>query len=1032
MHDEALLVQWQASGDADAFRTLTQRYGRMVYAAALRVLRNPTDAEDVAQDCFEKLAGARRAPERYLGPWLHRMAVNRALDRLRVEAARKRREVHFAEAKPFQEAHEWSDIYPLVDEAIDTLPDKLRRVLVAHYLEGLTHEAIAERESVTRSAVTQRIQRGLEQVRAQLRRKGVIAPAAGIFAGMLGENMAQAAAIPIGLAENLGRISLAGPLIEGTGVLASIASFKYLAMGLSVLVIAVGAVVVYSNVQTPPPVNSYSEPAAREAPSASAGVAEPLSSANTSTAVPSGVGTVGRLAAVATPEDTVIRGRVLDEDTGHGIEGVTVKLLSQDARVDTATDPEGAYRFESIAPGTYHVACGRINGYYVPLERRAETRSEYMREVAPGAGQTLEVAGFRFGRGEAFTGKVIDEEGRPVAGALVTGRTEVNAFRITNTVPSADDGTFTVTGFPSTNGLYAWAEKDQLVSSTSGPYSIPENSPNEVSITLYPEAVVRGVVVDEFGNPLPGMKVVPQFSMGEAYREREAVSDRKGCFELTGMFADSMWMRVCRDVEIINDPIPTLVLAPGEIVENLELVCKIGALEIAGVVVDMRGNPIPRARIECRGNGLDLQPWADGEGRFTVGELQAGFYTLTAEHEAHLSVTQKDITAGSTAVRIVMGDPITVTGRVIDAATGRLVIDHKIMWANSPEYIRLSELFRPSETDDGTFRLRISRLGSVRIAARAKGYLLGYADVQAEEGMAPIQNLEIALKAQADLAGYVRDATGKAVPGALIFSGVPERPMDDDFASCRSARNGSFVLPAHELGHECITVTHPEFPRVLIQLTSAHFAGEPIDVRFPDGATLECTVLQDGVPVKAFVSAVPAAYDGRNPSFTNAQTAEDGTCTLRGLPAGECRVNASLPSEAQMVTGGSIETRLTVEAGAVVPIEFQFRSGSSTLSGVFQGIARSLRVTLEIPAEQGEQRYHIFRNSGVKTGDPFGIPNLPSGPAILTLSWSGEDGGHHIEQEVVLTEGASTEVNLDLDALAASSQDAPSEQSSEG
>jgi len=69
--DRILLHRWRASRDAEAFRALAERYAGLVFAAAHRVLRDPSEAEDVAQECFLTLAQARKPPERNLGARLN-------------------------------------------------------------------------------------------------------------------------------------------------------------------------------------------------------------------------------------------------------------------------------------------------------------------------------------------------------------------------------------------------------------------------------------------------------------------------------------------------------------------------------------------------------------------------------------------------------------------------------------------------------------------------------------------------------------------------------------------------------------------------------------------------------------------------------------------------------------------------------------------------------------------------------------------------------------------------------------------------
>ena len=65
--DRVLLEQWSKQGDGEAFGALVSRYGGMVYGACRRILGNPTDAEDIAQECFEALATVGTKPGSYVG-----------------------------------------------------------------------------------------------------------------------------------------------------------------------------------------------------------------------------------------------------------------------------------------------------------------------------------------------------------------------------------------------------------------------------------------------------------------------------------------------------------------------------------------------------------------------------------------------------------------------------------------------------------------------------------------------------------------------------------------------------------------------------------------------------------------------------------------------------------------------------------------------------------------------------------------------------------------------------------------------------
>lgn len=64
LSDQSLLAHWYRHRNAEAFHVLAARHARMVYATALRVLRDAQAAEDVSQESFLALAQAKRPPSR--------------------------------------------------------------------------------------------------------------------------------------------------------------------------------------------------------------------------------------------------------------------------------------------------------------------------------------------------------------------------------------------------------------------------------------------------------------------------------------------------------------------------------------------------------------------------------------------------------------------------------------------------------------------------------------------------------------------------------------------------------------------------------------------------------------------------------------------------------------------------------------------------------------------------------------------------------------------------------------------------------
>lgn len=133
--------------DLDAFGELVRRHQDFVYGAALRIVRNPAMAQDLAQDAFVR---AHRALGGFRGQaavrsWLYRIVTNLALN-----AVQRRRE-YPTDAMPERPTRrdpavdtEVSALRHELEEAIVELPDKLKEPLVLREFEGMSYQAIAD------------------------------------------------------------------------------------------------------------------------------------------------------------------------------------------------------------------------------------------------------------------------------------------------------------------------------------------------------------------------------------------------------------------------------------------------------------------------------------------------------------------------------------------------------------------------------------------------------------------------------------------------------------------------------------------------------------------------------------------------------------------------------------------------------------------------------------------------------------------------------------------------------------------------
>lgn len=340
-NDTHLLQRWVLRRDADAFKELITQYAGLVHGTCRRVLGNTKDAEDVTQECFLRLA--KRPPEEHgpLGGWLHRVATNLSIDTLRKDASRSQREAAYAASRPAEEEIEWRDVEDLVDEAIEGLPDDLRRAVVGHYLEGQTHSLIALDAGVSQQAVSYRVKKGIEMLRETLKKRGVPIGAVAL-ASFLESRLSEAA--PVALVATLVKLGMSGissgtaaPSAAGGGlafagkVLAGLAILAGLVFGAGFLMNGEDAPVSLERPATPAvAVGEGEEEGAAEVEEALA--AEPLDTDETTVAAlyETEAELKGALAeekdAGDEGEGPVASGIVIDADVRRPIPGVVVRI----------------------------------------------------------------------------------------------------------------------------------------------------------------------------------------------------------------------------------------------------------------------------------------------------------------------------------------------------------------------------------------------------------------------------------------------------------------------------------------------------------------------------------------------------------------------------------------------------------------------------------------------------------------------------------------------------------------------------------
>jgi RNA polymerase sigma-70 factor (ECF subfamily) len=143
---EAQLVRHACDGDASAIRALYDRYAPRVYAVVRRIAGDDDLAQDYAQEAWIRAIRALptfRGDARF-STWLHRIAVNSALQALRRSDTRRKREAPMPDAVPIGPRLGDSLLEQKLETAMDALPPGMRQVLILHDVEGYTHEEIGD------------------------------------------------------------------------------------------------------------------------------------------------------------------------------------------------------------------------------------------------------------------------------------------------------------------------------------------------------------------------------------------------------------------------------------------------------------------------------------------------------------------------------------------------------------------------------------------------------------------------------------------------------------------------------------------------------------------------------------------------------------------------------------------------------------------------------------------------------------------------------------------------------------------------
>jgi RNA polymerase sigma-70 factor, ECF subfamily len=161
------------TGDVEAFEILFQQYQKDVYGWILRIVRNPTIAEELTVETFWRVyrSRARFDATRSFGAWTRRIATNLALDYLK----RLRNEVEFTEnispESPPDSAVQ-QETRKRIRQAFNQLPPKLRLTATLALVEEIPYQEIAESLGIPVGTVKSRVFTATRILRLKLKELG--------------------------------------------------------------------------------------------------------------------------------------------------------------------------------------------------------------------------------------------------------------------------------------------------------------------------------------------------------------------------------------------------------------------------------------------------------------------------------------------------------------------------------------------------------------------------------------------------------------------------------------------------------------------------------------------------------------------------------------------------------------------------------------------------------------------------------------------------------------------------------------------
>jgi RNA polymerase sigma-70 factor (ECF subfamily) len=174
--DDIRLVESFRKGDERAFEALVDKYQKVVFNVAFRIVNNQDDAEDITQSVFIRIfqSIADYDPKHKFYSWLYRIAVNESLNHLK--SVRPNDDLDNEEVLDERTPHESfedKETSGKIEDCLDALQTKYRVVIVLRHFNHLSYKEISDILDLPEKTVKSRLFMARQILKDMLVRKGL-------------------------------------------------------------------------------------------------------------------------------------------------------------------------------------------------------------------------------------------------------------------------------------------------------------------------------------------------------------------------------------------------------------------------------------------------------------------------------------------------------------------------------------------------------------------------------------------------------------------------------------------------------------------------------------------------------------------------------------------------------------------------------------------------------------------------------------------------------------------------------------------